>query len=170
VAEWDHATALRWFDETFAFSDLYRGAFIRLRVDGPVLHSAAAAASPGSSYLAGPSVRPYTGGDFLHDDLGVAPKAHRNRMVDELASLLALSTARPAIPTTAQAAAENDCVVCQDATANHAAIFCGHWCLCGSCAAALGKAQATHSKCPLCRQAMSMCVRIFSPGGGCPSP
>ena len=171
LGDWDHPTALAWFDDAFPLSDLYRATFLRLRVDGPVLHSAACASAMGGA-ASSSAEAPSSGVDFLRGDLGVAPAAHRERILAELTGLLTRSTAHdaaagsssgPATPTQAQpATATSECVVCQDAAATHAAVPCGHLCLCGTCMATLGK-PPTNQKCPLCRVAMTGSLRVFSP-------
>ena len=46
------------------------------------------------------------------------------------------------------------CVVCLDEAKSHALVPCGHRCVCGPCSERL-------AQCPVCRQAVTMSMRVW---------
>ena len=58
-----------------------------------------------------------------------------------------------------------DCVVCLEASKDHAFIPCGHLALCAACAALYERAPEEHAwrrqGCPVCRTSYSKVMRIF---------
>eukprot|EP00536_Pseudo-nitzschia_multiseries_P018759 jgi/Psemu1/57215/gm1.57215_g len=56
------------------------------------------------------------------------------------------------------------CVVCLEQSATHAMVPCGHLCLCAECTVrSFSKAICGTPSCPVCRQPLSMVLRIFVP-------
>ena len=55
----------------------------------------------------------------------------------------------------AQAACADECVICIDAAPTHAAVPCGHRCLCAKCS------DECRMVCPICRQEVIMFIRVF---------
>jgi hypothetical protein len=56
---------------------------------------------------------------------------------------------------------EHTCVVCIDATTDHAVIPCGHVCLCSTCGPRL--ARTRHARCPICREPVQSLQKLFYP-------
>jgi hypothetical protein len=56
---------------------------------------------------------------------------------------------------------EHTCVVCIDATTDHAVIPCGHVCLCSTCGPRL--ARTRHARCPICREPVQSLQKLFFP-------
>jgi hypothetical protein len=54
---------------------------------------------------------------------------------------------------------EHTCVVCIDATTDHAIVPCGHLCVCSTCGPRL--ARTRHARCPICREPVQSLQRIF---------
>ena len=54
-------------------------------------------------------------------------------------------------------APDGECVVCMDSESTHAAIPCGHMCLCDACRPRVEQ----QSPCPVCRAACVAVVRIY---------
>ena len=52
---------------------------------------------------------------------------------------------------------DNDCCVCMEKEKTHAAVPCGHKCVCEACSKALGRG----SKCPICRKEASSWMHVF---------
>ena len=145
MPEWDAATALTWFDETFAWSDLYRDAFRLHRVDGSML------------CMVGDQSRPA----ITHRSVGVLDPLHGEALLNELAQH---GTFPPrSVGTSAPAPAiVGECVVCVDEPATLAALPCGHLCLCATCAENLPRDGAGGSRrCPICRNAIAQTQRIY---------
>jgi hypothetical protein len=76
-----------------------------------------------------------------------------------LATLLAATSLsdEPAAPQRC----EHTCVVCIDATTDHAVIPCGHVCLCSTCGPRL--ARTRHARCPICREPVQILQKLFYP-------
>ena len=55
----------------------------------------------------------------------------------------------------AQTACADECVICMDAAPTHAAVPCGHRCLCAECSA------ECNMVCPMCREECIMFIRVF---------
>lgn len=55
--------------------------------------------------------------------------------------------------------APGECIVCLDKAASHIVVPCGHQCLCSDCAIAI-----EGTKCPVCRQEVLHCMRVFACG------
>ena len=143
LREWTHETALSWFDDTFAFSDLYREHFRRARIDGPGL-ATARDWEPGMQDI------------YLRDFLHMPDALHRARVAKELATHADVGPSSMPASSSSLAGA---CVICHDKDASMALLPRGHLCLCGECCDQLK--QSSPLRCPMCRDNATGATRIF---------
>jgi hypothetical protein len=72
------------------------------------------------------------------------------------------STGKPEVAVTSpgsNATSAPQCVVCMDAAPTHAAVPCGHQCMCAPCAAAM---RVMSMSCPMCRAPVTLAMRIYA--------
>ena len=143
---WSHETSLSWWDDTFAFSDLYRDRMRDARVDGSQL--ALIRDSDESSRIG-----------HLYDLLCPTHELHVARVSQELVTHVAGASAA----SSGAAGSSGVCVVCVDQPAERALLPCGHLCLCQSCCTELmgNNAAQAPAKCPICRSEVQNEARIF---------
>jgi hypothetical protein len=90
--------------------------------------------------------------------VGANAAAEVDRLRDELN---ALATLLAAAGLSDEQRSEHTCVVCIDATTDHAVIPCGHVCLCSTCGPRL--ARTRHARCPICREPVQSLQKLFFP-------
>ena len=94
----------------------------------------------------------------LHAEVEANAFAEVDRLRDELD---ALPTLLAAAGLSDEQRSEHTCVVCIDATTDHAVIPCGHVCLCSTCGPRL--ARTRHARCPICREPVQILQKLFYP-------
>ena len=65
----------------------------------------------------------------------------------------------PQEPEQKEEVATDECAICFDTSRTHACVPCGHRCVCASCASK--HLPGSGSRCPICREEITMTIQIF---------
>ena len=182
---WPCETALRWFDDTFCFSDLckfenaaaHSSVRSNVRGLGPLCIAETAWFAARSSdrdafkrsHVGGAMLR-FANDRVLETELGMRSAWHRSEVLRTVQEMLQERAAAEHANGGAAAASDGggtkrkrdeECVICTDAAAEVAVVPCGHRCLCVTCARTLLASPPAQKRCPMCRVGLQSTLRVY---------